>query len=40
MNEKAWMRAVLMLTAGLLISSGRAQTKIATVDLAQHGSMT
>ncbi len=40
MYEKALKHAVLMWTAGLLMSSGWAQTKLATVDLASHGSMT
>jgi hypothetical protein len=40
MYEKALKRAVLMWTAGLLMSNGWAQTKFATVDLAPHGSMT
>ena len=40
MYEKALKCAVLMWTAGLLMRSGWAQTKIVTIDLAPHGSMT
>ena len=40
MYEKTLTRAALMCTAGLLMSSGWAQTKFATVDLAPYGSMT